>query len=55
MNKAFLNLLTIALVFLFSYKTTSLEEKKFKYYHYKKILIEKKLLLNSFNKCEEYF
>ena len=30
------------------------EEKKFSYDHHKKQLIEKKLLLNSFKKCEEY-
>ena len=30
------------------------EEKKFSYDQHKKQLIEKKLLLNSFKKCEEY-
>ena len=30
------------------------EKKKFSYDHHKKQLIEKKLLLNSFKKCEEY-
>ena len=44
----------IFLMFLFSDKITYSEEKKFNYDHYKKILIEKKLLLNSFKKCEEY-
>ena len=41
-------------MFLFSYKITYSEEKKFNYDKHKKILIEKKLLLNSFQKCEEY-
>ena len=36
------------------YKTTYSEEKKFNYDQHKEILIEKKLLLNSFKKCEEY-
>ena len=35
-------------------KNTYSEEKKFSYNQYKKQLIEKKLLLNSFKKCEEY-
>ena len=39
---------------LFSYKITHSEEKKFNYDKYKQKLIEKKLLLNSFKKCEEY-
>ena len=39
---------------LYSYKITHSEEKKFNYDHHKKILIEKKLLLNSFKNCEEY-
>ena len=39
---------------LFSYKITFSEERKFNYDHHKKILIEKKLLFNSFKKCEEY-
>ena len=30
------------------------EEKKFNYDQHKEKLIEKKLLLNSFKKCEEY-
>ena len=41
-------------MFLFSYKITYSEEEKFNYDQHKKILIEKKLLLNSFQKCEEY-
>ena len=36
------------------YKNTYSEEKKFNYDQHKKLLIEKKLLLNSFKKCEEY-
>ena len=44
----------ILLMILFSNKITYSEEKKFIYDHHKKILIEKKLLLNSFKKCEEY-
>ena len=44
----------IFLMFLFSDKITYSEEKKFNYDHHKKILIEKKLLFNSFKKCEEY-
>ena len=35
-------------------KNTYSEEKKFSYDQHKKKLIEKKLLLNSFKKCEEY-
>ena len=35
-------------------KTTYSEEKKFNYEQHKEKLIEKKLLLNSFKKCEEY-
>ena len=38
----------------FFYKISYSEEKKFNYDHHKEILIEKKLLLNSFKKCEEY-
>ena len=38
----------------FFYKTTYSEEKKFNYEQHKEKLIEKKLLLNSFKKCEEY-
>ena len=38
----------------FFYKTTYSEEKKFNYEQHKDKLIEKKLLLNSFKKCEEY-
>ena len=36
------------------YKNTYSEEKKFDYDQHKKQFIEKKLLLNSFKKCEEY-
>ena len=54
MRKELKLILIIFLMFLFSYKITYSEEKKFNYDHYKKILIEKKLLLNSFKKCEEY-
>ena len=36
------------------HKTTYSEEKKFNYDQHKEKLIEKKLLLNSFKKCEEY-
>ena len=41
---------------LFSYfcKISYSEEKKFNYDQHKEKLIEKKLLLNSFKKCEEY-
>ena len=46
--------LIILLLCLFSNKTTYTEEKKFNYDQHKKQLIEKKLLLNSFKKCEEY-
>ena len=54
MRKVFKLILIIYLMFLFSYKITYSEEKKFNYDLHKKILIEKKLLLNSFKKCEEY-
>ena len=54
MRKEFKLILIIFLMFLFSYKITYSEEKKFNYDQHKKILIEKKLLLNSFQKCEEY-
>ena len=47
-------ILILLLMLLFSYKITFSEEKKFNYDHHKKILIEKKLLFNSFKKCEEY-
>ena len=50
-----LKLIFISLLFSsFFYKTTYSEEKKFNYDQYKEKLIEKKLLLNSFKKCEEY-
>ena len=54
MRKELKLILIIFLMFLFSYKITYSEEKKFNYDHHKKILIEKKLLFNSFKKCEEY-
>ena len=54
MRKVFKLILIIYLMFLFSHKITYSEEKKFIYDHHKKILIEKKLLLNSFKKSEEY-
>ena len=54
MRKVFKLIPIIFLMFLFSYKITYSEEKKFNYDHYKKLLIEKKLLFNSFKKCEEY-
>ena len=54
MRKVFKLILIIFLMFLFSYKITYSEEKKINYDHHKKILIEKKLLFNSFKKCEEY-
>ena len=38
----------------FFYKTTYSEQKKFNYDKLKEQLIKKKLLLNSFKKCEEY-
>ena len=38
----------------FFYKMSYSEEKKFNYDQHKEKLIEKKLLLNSFKKCEEY-
>ena len=50
-----LKLFFISLLFSsFFYKTTYSEEKKFNYDQYKEKLIEKKLLLNSFKKCEEF-
>ena len=38
----------------FFYNTTYSEEKKFNYEQHKEKLIKKKLLLNSYKKCEEY-
>ena len=50
-----LKLIFISLLFSsFFYKTTYSEEKIFNYKQHKEKLIEKKLLLNSFKKCEEY-
>ena len=54
MRKELKLILIIFLMFLLSYKKTYSEEKKFNYDNHKKILIKKKLLLNSFKKCEEY-
>ena len=54
MRKEFKLIPIIFLMFLFSYKITYSEEIKFNYDQHKKILIEKKLLFNSFKKCEEY-
>ena len=52
MRKKLKLILIIFLMFLFCYKTTYSEEKKFNYDHHKRILIEKKILLNSFKNCE---
>jgi len=54
MRKVCKSIPIIFLMFLFSYKITYSDEKKFNYDHHKKILIERKLLFNSFKKCEEY-
>ena len=54
MKKNFELILIIFFMCLFSNKITYSEEKKFNYNQHKKQLIEKKLLLNSFKKCEEY-
>ena len=54
MRKEIKLILIIFLMLLFTYKKTYSEEKKFNYDNHKKILIEKKLLFNSFKKCEEY-
>ena len=53
MRKEFKLTLIIFVMFFFN-KISYSEEKKFNYDHHKKILIEKKLLFNSFKKCEEY-
>ena len=44
----------LILIFVFQSFPLLSEEKKFSYDQHKKKLIEKKLLLNSFKKCEEY-
>ena len=46
----------VLLIIIFVFQSFPLlsEEKKFSYDQHKKKLIEKKLLLNSFKKCEEY-
>ena len=54
MRKEHQLLLISLLLCSFFYKTTYSEEKKFNYEQHKEKLIEKKLLLNSFKKCEEY-
>ena len=54
MRKKLKLIIIIFLMFLFCYKTTYSEEKKFNYDQHKNMLIKKKLLLNSFQKCEEY-
>ena len=55
MRKELKLILIILSIFLYSYKITYSKEKKFNYDHHKKILIEKKLLLNSLKNCEKYF
>ena len=47
-------ILFILIMCQFSNKMTYSEEEKFNYDQHKKQLIKKKLLLNSFKKCEEY-
>ena len=47
-------LLLITIILLLQSFPLLSEEKKFSYDQHKKKLIEKKLLLNSFKKCEEY-
>ena len=47
-------LLLITIVLLFQSFPSLSEEKEFNYEQHKEKLIEKKLLLNSFKKCEEY-
>ena len=54
MSKELKLLVVSFLIFSFIYKTTYSKEKNFNYDQHKKKLIEKKLLLNSFKKCEEY-
>ena len=44
----------ILIVSLFQFFPSLSEEKEFNYEQHKEKLIEKKLLLNSFKKCEEY-
>ena len=44
----------IIIIFLLHSFPLLSEEKKLNYEEYKEKLIEKKLLLNSFKKCEEY-
>ena len=47
-------LLPITIILLFQSFPSLSEEKEFNYEQHKEKLIEKKLLLNSFKKCEEY-
>ena len=47
-------ILLLILIFVLQSFPLLSEEKKFSYDQHKKKLIEKKLLLNSFKKCEEY-
>ncbi len=54
MTKELKLIFTSLLLCSFLYKTTYSEEKKFNYDQHKEKLIEKKLLLNSFKKFEEY-
>ena len=48
------NIVLLILIFVLQSFPLLSEEKKFSYDQHKKKLIEKKLLLNSFKKCEEY-
>ena len=50
MNKIFL----LILIFVLQSFSLLSEEERFNYNQHKKQLIQKKLLLNSFKKCEEY-
>ena len=54
MTKELKLIFTSLLLCSFLCKTTYSDEKKFNYDQHKEKLIEKKLLLNSFKKCEEY-
>ena len=47
-------LLFISIILLLQSFPSLSEEKEFNYEQHKEKLIEKKLLLNSFKKCEEY-
>ena len=52
--KKFLMMVGLSIIFVFQSFPLLSEENKFSYDQHKKQLIEKKLLLNSFKKCEEY-